>query len=400
MPGGPDDGADVITLGLDGSTVPLNRSVFTALFESSVVHSRAPYLHALQYSTIRFTDFVDLARKAQIPYSLFFAPPELVQAQLDDKTEKLLSGVSKDSFSLNSRSTVQLRDVELIIKDILRKQGVIKDLDSSLRRNTLVGSLRRSTGSVAKDAENLRSLLDFAVTELRAAKTKEKALEYLIARLEVNQVFVSRSQNGFMPQTLPRGVAFSGLCVKDKKVPFIFLTSGEPGSNAEPAGRKIFTLVLLTVFVAVGRFAPVSYDDQTGELVTGREYELAEEVLMPSTDIRQLDATSLDAVKMSANELKVTPSAFVMRARRLGLVDADGARGYLDALAAEFAGRKKSQARTSRPENAVRKYAGAEFTRRMLRQLDRGAISPREFCRVVCLNRLGPTEIPLLQASL
>lgn len=400
MRGRTDIDPDVIALRLDRETVALDRSVFTALFDASVVHSRAPYVHALESSSIRFADFLELTRKAHIPYPLFFAPPEVVKAQLEDNTRRLLQGVSKDSFSLSSRSTVRLRDVELIIKDILRKQSLIKEHDASLVPNRIVGSLRRSTGSVVGDATKLRSLLGLDLDALRAPRKKETALELLIDCLEDNQVFVSRSQNGFMPQLLPRGVAFSGLCVKDKKVPFIFLTSGEPGSNPEPAGRKIFTLTLLTVFVAVGKFAPVSYDDRTGELISSREYELAEEVLMPATDARRRDASSLDAVKLAADELKVTPSAFVMRARRLGLLHSDGARDYLDQLAAEYAGRKKPQARPSRRENAVRKYAGAEFSRRMLRQLDRGAISPREFCRTVCLNRLGPSEIPLLRASL
>lgn len=400
MRGGTDIDPDVITLRLDHDAVALDRAIFTALFNASVVHAHAPYLHALESSSIRFADFLELARKAHIPYPLFLAPPEVVKAQLEDNTRRLLSGVSKDSFSLNARSTVRLRDVELIIKDILRKQSLIKEHDATLVPNRIIGSLRRSTGSVVRDAEKLRSLLGLDLEDLRAHRKKETALEALIDRLEANQVFVSRSQNGFMPQPLPRGIAFSGLCVRDKKVPFVFLTSGEPGSNAEPAGRKIFTLTLLTVFVAAAKFAPVSYDDQTGALISSREYELAEEVLMPAADAQRRDASSLDAVKLAADQLKVTPSAFVMRARRLGLLDSDGARHRLDQLAAEYAGRKKPQARPSRPENAVRKYAGAEFSRRMLRQLDRGAISQREFCRTVCLNRLAPSEIPLLRASL
>lgn len=400
MPGGTDVDPDTIALRLDGETVALDRAVFTALFEASVVHSRAPYTHALESSTIRFADFLNLARAAQIPYALFFAPREVVTAQLAENTRRLLSGVSKDSFSLNSRSAVRLRDVELIIKDILRKQSLIKELDPSLERNRVVGCLRRSTGSAAEDARKLRWILGLDLAELRAAKKKETALEVLIDRLEAKQVMVSRSQNGFMPQSLPRGVAFSGLCVKDKKVPFVFLTSGEAGSTFEPAGRRIFTLVLLTVFVAVGKFAAVSYDDRTGDLIGGREYELAEEVLMPAEDVRRFDASSLATLKTAAAEIKVTPSAFVMRAWRVGLLDRDGARDYLDQLADEYAARKKLQARTPLPHNAVRRYAGAEYTRRMLQQLDRGAITPREFCRVVCLNRLRPAQIPSLRATL
>ena len=391
---------DAITLRLDGHTIPVDRAVFSALFDSSVVHSRRGYVRALETSTVTFSEFVDLARLADIPYSLFFAPPEVVQAQLKDKAHKLLAGVSKASFSLNSRSKVQLRDIELIVKDVLRKQGVLKDLDRSLVPNTIIDTLRGSRSTVVEAAAGLRARLDLPLPELRAKRTKELALEYLIERLEAKQLLVSRSVRGYMPQNIPQGVKFSGLCVKDKKVPFIFLTGGDVGDNAEPAGRKIFTLALLTVFVAAGKFAPVSYDDQTGDLIGSREYEIAEELLMPAAERRSFDTASLEGAKATADRLRVTPSAFVMRARRLGLITADQAHDYLDELAAEFAARPKSRMQPPRPENAVRRYAGTEFTRRMLRQLDRRAITAGEFCRVVCLNRLSPGQIPLLQATL
>ncbi len=394
-----DDDSGPIMLRVDRDAVALDRAVFTALFESSVVHWRASYRHALEQSTIGFTDFIDLARKAQIPYPLFFAPPEVVEAQLDDKTRKLLAGVSKNSFSLNSRSQVKLRDIELIVKDLIRKQSVIKELDDSLHPNKVIGRLRRPTGSVTADADTLRSLLGFTVADLRAHRTKEDALEFLIDRLDANQIFVSRSQQNVMPQLLPPGVSFSGLCVRDKKVPFIFLTSGEPGSTFEPTGRKIFTLTLLAVLVARGRFAPVSYDDHTGDLIDDLEYELAEEVLMPASEVRALKVGDLDAVKETAARLCVTPSAFVMRARRLELFAAEESRDYLDQLRAEFAARGESNPRTPLTHNAVRKYAGAEFTRRMFRQLDRGAITPGEFSRVVSLNRLRPGDLHLLRAA-
>ena len=51
------------------------------------------------------------------------------------------------------------------------------------------------------------------------------------------------------------------MCVRDQKVPYLFLTGGDSGDNPEPIGRQIFTLALLAVFVARGKFAPVTYDD-------------------------------------------------------------------------------------------------------------------------------------------
>jgi hypothetical protein len=112
-----------------GARVPIERSVFTALFESSVVYGRKPYTTAVSTSAISLDVLVDLARKAEIPYSLFFAPQAVVDAQVRRKIETLLAGVGKDTFSLNSRSKVELRDVELIVKDLLRKQEHLKRLD-------------------------------------------------------------------------------------------------------------------------------------------------------------------------------------------------------------------------------------------------------------------------------
>jgi hypothetical protein len=350
----------LIYVRLGGSSVAIEREVFTALLGRSAMSGRAAYLKALESSDIGFDDLVALARKAEIPYSLFFAPRELVEAQLSAKTAKLLAGISKQAFSMNSRSTVRLQDVELIVKDLLRKQEELKRRDGTLVANPLVGRLRASRDSVAQDAEVLRSTLGFSVADIRDCGSKQAALDLLVGRFEARQLLVSQSQQHYMPQQLPRGVKFSGLCVRDKKIPYIFLTGGDQDENPEPAGRKLFTLVLLAVLVARGRFAPVTYSDQTSEPLVEREYELAEEVLMPADELCNADASSLDALKDCADSYRVTPSALAMRVRRLGVISRLLAESYLEALAQEFAARPKPIARAPKSVNAVRRYAGAE----------------------------------------
>ena len=100
---------------LDGHSVAIERTVFVSLLENSVANSRAAFQHALEDGFIKFTRLVELARTADIPYSLFFAPEAVVEAQLVLKTEKLLQGLTKQAFSLNSRNAVELRDIELIV---------------------------------------------------------------------------------------------------------------------------------------------------------------------------------------------------------------------------------------------------------------------------------------------
>ncbi|MFN7151374.1 MAG: hypothetical protein ACK4V6_18080, partial [Microthrixaceae bacterium] len=290
-------------------------------------------------------------RKADIPYSLFFAPLEVVEAQLGRTTSILLEGVRKEAFSINSRSKVRLSDVELIVKDLLRKQDLIKRLDDSLVDNKVVGCIRRSRG-VVQDADTLRAALGFSVAEIKAATKKEDAFELLIERFEAQQVLVARSQQNYMPQRLRERAKFSGMCVRDKKVPYIFLTNGDEGDNHEPAGRRVFTLTLLGVFVARAKFAPVTYDDHTDGLITDYEYQVTEEVLMPATEVRALDASTLDAVHASADTYRATPSAFVMRAQRLGLIDRDQARAFMEELAADFASRERSRGWPATPINA------------------------------------------------
>ena len=354
---------------LGGSDVPVERSVFSGLLGESVVRNRVPYTKALRKSRITFDALVDLARKAEVPYTLFFAPQEVVDRQLKKKIDTLLAGLSKDAFSMNSRSPVQLCDVELIVMDILRKQEILKKLDDTLQKNTVVGCLKGSSRTVEQEAEALRSALGFTTDDVKGSKNKGAALDLLISRFESKQLLVSQSQQNFMPQLLPRGAKFSGLCVRDKKIPFLFLTGGE-GNNAEPAGRKVFTLVLLGVFAARGKFTAVTYDDQTGEPITNHEYELTEEILMPAAELRRLDAATLDAVKACADTYRVTPSAFVMRARHLGMISRDGADDYLGQLADEFGQRRELMIRRPKPVNSIRKYNGAEYSRRMLRRRD------------------------------
>ena len=388
-----------ITIRCGTSTVLIDRAVFTTLLDNSVVRERAPYRHALERGQIRFADLIDLARKADIPYSLFFAPEPVVLSQLKGKTDLLLAGISKDSFSINSRHEVRLADVELIVKDLLRKQALLKKLDRSLVANTLVRSGGGPATPIPESARRIREALELSLVDLRANRTKEKAFAMLVSLLEAKQVFVAQSQQKFMPQLLPK-TKFSGLCVRDKKVPYIFLAGGDAGDNPEPAGRRIFTLALLTVLVATGRFSAVTYDDRSPDPIINREYEITEELLIPAADAPSIEVSSLDAVKASADRFKVTPSAIAMRARRLGLVNRSQATDYLDELADEYRNRPKPQSRTPKLLNALRRYNGPEFSRRMVAQLDRGALSPGEFCRVVCQNRIGPHRIPEFREAL
>jgi len=370
------------------------------LLGNSVVNGRAPFSRALERDEITYSELVELSRKAEVPHALFFSPLSLVRTQIRVKTEKLLQGVAPDTFTVNTRTTVSLRDVELIIKDLLRKQAFAKKHDPSLIRNKIVGLLRDPSATVREDAQKLVAALNLNLDQIRQTRTKEAALEILVNRLEANQVLVSRSVRGFMPQILD-GVHFSGMTVRDTKIPYVFLAGGDHGDFQEPPGRQIFTLMLMAVLVARGIFSPVTYDASSNAPDAGREYDIVGEILMPSSEFQQLRLDSLEAIKKASDIFKVTPSAVAVRAMRVGTITIERTMTYLDTLKAEFQARPKPGPRSQpKPVNAIRKYSGRALTTRMMRAVEEQRLSEGEFCRVVCLNRIAPSDLSELKAAL
>ena len=384
---------------LNGAVVPIEEAVFTTLLENSVAGTYRDYERALETGRITFAALIRLCRRGDLPYSLFFAPLPLVEAQVGTKTKKLLAGVSKDTFSIGSRTKVELRDVELVVKDLIRKQELLKKHDASLVRNKIVGMLRKPGLSAEADAAKLMSAIGLSREAMRACRKREDALELLIERLETNQILVSRSVQNYMPQRLAH-VTFSGMTIRDSKVPFIFLAGGDHGDHQEPVGRTVFTLALMTVLVARRVFAPMTWDGGGAETEFGREYDIAGAMLMPEERIRAISLSSLDDMKSASDEFKVTASAVTVRAMRLGTISRETASSHLAELWVEFGRLPKGGPRNPiLPENAVRKYNGREFSKRMLHALDATTITPGEFCRSVCLNHLKPDQIGNLRKA-
>lgn len=378
---------------VNGTAVPIDSAVFHLLLDNSVAGTYADYDKALVAGSIPLRRLEYLCRRGDIPLPLFFAPLALVEAQVKAKTDKLLAGVSKDTFSIGSRAKVELRDVELIVKDLIRKQELVRKLDSTLLRNKVVGIISKPAATPDEDAARLMTAIGLTHEMISGCRKKADALELMIDRLEANQVLVARSVQHYMPQRLSH-VKFSGMTIRDNKVPFIFLAGGDHGDQQEPVGRTIFTLALMAVLIGRRVFAPMTWDGGSAETDAGVEYDIAGAMLMPAERFRAIRPGSLDEMKTASDEFNVTASAVVVRAMRLGLIGPEVATEHLVALRREFAevpsGGPRSQIN---PENAVRKYAGRELSKRMLRALDASSISQREFLRTVCLDRLKPNQI-------
>lgn len=384
---------------LNGVATPIDRAVFTTLLDNSVAGTYRGYDRALESGSITFSELLELSDRGEIPFPLFFAPLPVVQAQVATKVQKLLAGVSKDTFSIGSREGIELRDVELIVKDLIRKQQLLRKHDKSLTPNKIVGLLLKSGPTPDADAAKLMAAIGLSHGDVRACRRKEDALELIVERLEARQVLVSRSVQHYMPQRLTH-VSFSGMTIRDSKVPVIFLAGGDHGDQQEPVGRTIFTLALMTVLVARRIFAPMTWDGGSAESDLGVEYDIAAAMLMPRERLRELAPSSLDDIKRASDEFKVTASAVTVRAMRLGVISWDAGQAHLEELRVEFLRLPKGGPRSPiLPQNAVRKYGGREFSRRMLQALDASKISPGEFCRGVCLNHLKPHQIDDLRRA-
>jgi Zn-dependent peptidase ImmA (M78 family) len=285
------------------------------------------------------------------------------------------------------------------VKDLMRKQELLRRYDPTLEPNPLVGLVKKSRRPVADDAARLLKALSLDLSDIRAAKTKEAAVDLVISRLEAKQVLVSRSAQHHMPQEIPRRAKFSGMTIKDKRVPFIFLASGNEGDNLEPAGRRLFTLVLLTVLIGQETFTPVNYDGHTKDEDSPRAQEVAAEILMPRAELRNMRFPDLDALKEAATKFKVTPSAVAMRARHLGCIERDEFVEFMDALEDEYNNRPKSVMQSPAPVKALLKYNGTECSRRMLGILDAKLMNRNEFRRVMFFNKLAASQISDFQAA-
>lgn len=387
-----------VTLG--GSGVRIEKRTFRLLLDNSVAGRYKDYEKALETNRISHGSLTELARKGEIPYPLFFAPFDFVEQQVETKTEKLLQGLGRETFSVGSRMKVELRDVELIVKDLIRKQQLLRKTDKTLTQNKIIGLLAKNGRSVEEDAVKLMTEIELSANDWQRCKTNSTALELFIQKLEAKQILVSRSVQNFMPQRLNH-VKFSGMTIRDNKVPYIFLAGGDHNDYQEPYGRTIFTLALMTVLVAKKMFVPMTWDGGNFEAEQGREYDVAGAMLMPAVDLKSFKLNSIKDTKEASRVFNVTPSALTVRAMRLGHLKKEDAFALLEELKDEFGLRDKNKPRKAiLPANAVRKYNGREFTQRMLTALDSGRISQAEFCRSVCLNRIRPAQIGDLRRAL
>lgn len=383
------DSSEVIAVSTDNGVSYIRRSVFQNLFENSHIYYKKEYQDALRDKRVRLKVLQKLAREAQIPYSLFFASDKMVQEQIERNNTELFKGVDNGIFSMSGRGNVDIRDINLIIKDIIKRQKILTKEYPQTPENDLCNLLRGSRDDISDQAKTLSETIGFDLNKFRSFSQKERAYDYLVALLESNNILVSRSRVGAMPQSVNRNVSFSGIVVKNKRFPSIFLYTKDETRVGDPTGRRIFTLFLLLVCVAKGKYTPVSYSSRSKEIIDTDEYKIVEQILMPRQEYEGSMIDDVSGVKNIADYCKITPRAALVCLRRLECIDSNSYDSVYDQLDVEYTRGKEGPGHpwTASSTTKVKTYCGIEFTKKAFELYDTGKLSRGDLRRILLFNK-------------
>ncbi len=374
-----------VTIGRE--EIAINRDVFLILLEFPPIKQRAPYKKALEVGKITLDNLRLLSTEANVPYPLFFASQELLKEQVRDQKKELFEKMpSKDEIRLSSRGKMKSDDIALIVKDLGGKQDLLKKrILQNEADNKFVGLILKSqkTGVVICDlATETRNYFGIDLVEFRK-KNKTKALSYLCEKLEEKNIFVSRSSHNFMPQNIDKNIPLSGICVKDKKFPFIFINTRD-GDNEplilETEGRQTFTLVLMLVGIGMNKFVLSSKDKNSMSELERIIFKIAGEVLLPREDLLKVNLSGIGDLENWSTFFSVTPSMLLMRLKEERLINKSLAENYFQVLKEKSNMAKKGKApkRSPLPENGYAKYNGERFSREVMLAHNHGKITRDE----------------------
>jgi Zn-dependent peptidase ImmA (M78 family) len=352
--------------------VEIDPKVFFLLLDISYVQEYSAYKKAVSENEISFSDLKDLAEKAGIPYPLFFASQRVINIQIKDKEKELYQKIpSKSEISLNFRGRMKPSDIELIVRDLARKQEFIKKrILPATKNNLFIGSVVKEMALGYTDKEiagNIRKYFNINLDDLRKM-SKNDALNYLFKKVEDRNILISLSSYHYMPQEISKDLYLSGFCVKDKKFPYIFINNRDGDENPkilEPSGRQIFTLLAMLVSIGMNKFI---LSMKNGEIKVSNKkkiYSIVGEILIPKNDLKGVAIKDIDDLKKYSTAFKVTPSMLIVRLRELNLISKPFADYCSSALKKEIE-KKEKHYKTPKPATGYGKYNGDKFSREVI----------------------------------
>lgn len=374
----------------------IDKEVFILLVENTIMHRSKDYLYALESEDIRFRDFIELSRKGEIPYPLFFLEIQFVKRIVEEYKKKVFFGVSKDQLSISTRGDLVLADISLILKDITRKQNFIKK--SVLNDNAISGKYNRTTKSIVSQASEIRELLGYNIGVVEKLN-KEKTFSLLDKGLADQNVYISIYVHNYSPQTIANALQFSGVAINDKKCPFLFIKAGDNDSSIELWGRRLFTAALLLSCLLHNDCRPVTMDSRCGALINNDHYLFAEEFLMPTIIFQNETCSSIDELYSLSCKYSVSPSAILMRLFRLDKVKLEEKDRYFDILQKSWSEiiANKQHGKKISAETAIKRYNNRAFVEFVIRKHAVKDISLREARNLLCYQKGEKVDLEALR---
>ena len=335
--------------------VDIDRRTFLYLFDNSIYYDHKDYLLACEEESIAMRKLITLAREANINYALFFAPYDLVVDAVNKENKRIFQGF-EGKFTLSIRGKrINLNLVRMVIKDLKIKQAFIgRYLSTGI--NPHPRFLANSPKSLHEQAQYILDALGLDIDTMRSQRSKPAAMMYVIDQLEKQNILVAIESSTNMPQNMNHADGVSGVYIKDKKFPYLFIANEGQLDFESGAGRKIFTIMYLLVCMFKGRSKVVSLEGETKEDANTDIYEIVEEMLLPETDLPKMNHYTLDELDDLSAHLKVTARAILLRLKHLDYVDKDNYWQLLEALRGRFAAHKARQ-KELRQEGKARTYA-------------------------------------------
>ena len=367
--------------------IEIDEQSFRYLFDNSPLYEDKRYLDARGSRNIAMSELVELARLARINYALFFVPYDCLAPMIEKENERIFQGFG-GNFTISLRGkTVNLNLVRMVIKDLKIKQTFIgKYLSAGI--NPHPKFLAHSPKTVSEQAEYILNALDINLEDFRNTKSKPAAMMYLIDKLEAQNIFVALEASTNMPQNMNHAKGVSGVYIKDKRYPYLFIANEGQRDFESGAGRKIFTIMYLVACMFKGKSKMVSLSEIAKESVDDEIYQIVEEMLLPITDLPKKSLYTLDDIDEVSEYLKLTGRAILVRLKHTGLLlDEDNYWSLMNALKVRFEriqAAQKAQARegSSRyvpnvPQNIVA-YHGKAFVRILKSLYKDGKVTQRQ----------------------
>lgn len=354
-----------LRLSIGDSNDDIDIKNYITLCDNFIFVDRDEFDRCGNLGSITFSQLRDLCRKNKLSYPLFFANHAKILQLVETYNADLYGKIDeKKILTIGSRGgDLDIRRIRWIVADVIEKQKIYKQYgyNTDLRDEKIVKYLKNTQKSVEEQAAYVCHKLDLSHNKLHnECRTKNDAFKYLAAQLSSQHIHVFREVRNAMPQNIPSGLNISGIYIRDNYNPAIFIGNELSLYPDEGVGRKIYTMIFLLVSIFKDYSFAVSINHSSAKMDNATKKKLSEihritnEILMPKEHLGTTSFADIKDIEMTANTLKVSPTALVVRLAKLGLLRKD----VEDSMKEELTKKYTDYIRAKRAEDKRRREAG------------------------------------------